>query len=318
MLQYHSTKQHIKLKNRLKPFINTLVVACMFLVSPFVQAQTVANKPGIFYAVTGNGLKDTSWLFGTYHLVKSSYLDGLPVVKKAFDKAQGVVVEIIVDSTQLQGAQSQGMMQRQTLSNLLDKAFADSLDAELRTEIGVGLAQVDQMKPMNIMLTLTMVYAMKDTASALQRYKGLPLDLNFVQQGKQQGKQITALETVESQMQLLFGSLSEMEQAKQLQQFLRNKKQAQALGNELATFWLQQDLNSMNAIYERTRSLYANTGTDFYYLMNDDRNNKWMEKLPALLQQQTQFVAVGALHLMGASGLVAQLRKQGYTVTPIK
>lgn len=318
MLHYHSTKQKTKVKNMLNPLITALVVACMSLTHPSVQAQTVANKPGIFYAITGNGLKDTSWLFGTYHLVKSSYLDGLPVVKKAFDKAQGVVVEIIVDSSKLQAALAQGMMQEQRLSNLLDKPFADSLDAELRTEMGVGLAQVDQMKPISILFNLTVVYMMKDTANALQQYTGLPLDIHFAQEGRQYGKKVTALETVESQMKLMFGSLTEAEQTIQLQQFLRNKWQVKDLSSEMTSFWLQHDLNSLYAFYERTRSLYASTGPDFYYLLNDDRNNKWMKKLPTLLRQQTQFVAVGALHLTGPSGLVAQLRKQGYTVTPIK
>lgn len=318
MLHHHLTKQKLKVKNMLKPIIAAVLIVPLCCTTPSVQAQKVANKPGIFYAITGNGLKDTSWLFGTYHLVKSSYLDGLPVVKNAFAKAQGVVVEIIVDSSKLQAALAQGMMPAQRLSNLLDKPFADSLDAELRTEMGMGLVQVDQIKPMNILANLTMAYMMKDTVNALQQYTGLPLDLGFVQTGKQQGKQVTALETLESQMQVLFSSLSEIEQAQQLQYFLRNKKQVETLGNEMAAFWLQNDLNSMYNYYQHLLSIYPSTGPDFYYLLNEDRNNKWMEKLPALLQQQTQFVAVGALHLPGPTGLVAQLRKQGYTVTPIK
>ena len=37
-----------------------------------LNAQETDNKPGIFYAITGKGLKDTSWLFGTFHLVNNS------------------------------------------------------------------------------------------------------------------------------------------------------------------------------------------------------------------------------------------------------
>jgi uncharacterized protein YbaP (TraB family) len=40
-----------------------------------------------------------------------------------------------------------------------------------------------------------------------------------------------------------------------------------------------------------------------------------MKQLPELLQQQSSFIAVGALHLAGEDGLVAQLRKAGYSVT---
>jgi uncharacterized protein YbaP (TraB family) len=42
-----------------------------------------------------------------------------------------------------------------------------------------------------------------------------------------------------------------------------------------------------------------------------------MKKLPKLMSEQPLFVAVGALHLTGESGLMNQLRKKGYTLTPI-
>jgi uncharacterized protein YbaP (TraB family) len=50
----------------------------------------------------------------------------------------------------------------------------------------------------------------------------------------------------------------------------------------------------------------------------DDRNNHWMQQLPQLMKEQSLFVAVGVLHLVGETGLVQQLRSKGYTVTPVK
>ena len=50
----------------------------------------------------------------------------------------------------------------------------------------------------------------------------------------------------------------------------------------------------------------------------DDRNNHWVQELPALMQEQPLFVAVGALHLVGKNGLVNQLRARGFTLTPVK
>ena len=45
------------------------------------------------------------------------------------------------------------------------------------------------------------------------------------------------------------------------------------------------------------------------------RNDNWMQTLPALFKKQSNFVAVGALHLAGSDGLVEQLKRMGYTVT---
>ena len=36
------------------------------------------------------------------------------------------------------------------------------------------------------------------------------------------------------------------------------------------------------------------------------------------MAKESQFIAVGALHLAGPFGLVLQLQELGYTVTPIK
>ena len=42
------------------------------------------------------------------------------------------------------------------------------------------------------------------------------------------------------------------------------------------------------------------------------RNHRMLESLLPLMSNSTVFVAVGALHLPGDSGLIALLRKQGY------
>jgi len=50
----------------------------------------------------------------------------------------------------------------------------------------------------------------------------------------------------------------------------------------------------------------------------DERNNNWINQLPGMMEKQSLFVAVGALHLVGNSGLVNQLSRLGYTVKPLK
>ncbi|MEM6385906.1 MAG: TraB/GumN family protein [Pseudomonadota bacterium] len=59
----------------------------------------------------------------------------------------------------------------------------------------------------------------------------------------------------------------------------------------------------------------ALTRTNAYLL--DDRNERFFEELVPELNAGGVFVAVGAAHLPGANGLVAMLRRSGYTVTRI-
>lgn len=307
---------HIKHSKGKVIAVRLMAILLMFMVGMLLgfaaNAQETKQKSNL-YAITGNGLKDTSWLFGTYHLVKSSYLNEVPQVMNAFNKAKGVTVELVLDSSKAVVAGSMGLLKDKTLSALLDKPFSDSLDQELKTTLGIGVAQMDRLKPVNVALTLSMVYMVTDTASPLKRYTGSMLDGYFAEKGRSAGKTITELETIEEQMHVLFNSVSDQEQAEQLRYFLRNKSEMIDQGNELLAKWFEHDLDGMFAVSEKGLKVFGNE-TDFLI----DRNAKWMKVLPASLSKGSQFVAVGALHLAGPYGLVSQLQRLGYTLTPIK
>ena len=49
-----------------------------------------------------------------------------------------------------------------------------------------------------------------------------------------------------------------------------------------------------------------------------NRNKKWLDTLPAILDRHNAFIAVGAGHLAGKQGLVEQLRKRGYDVAWVR
>jgi uncharacterized protein YbaP (TraB family) len=56
---------------------------------------------------------------------------------------------------------------------------------------------------------------------------------------------------------------------------------------------------------------------DFQRRLVDDRNQRMVERMQPYLQQGKAFVAVGALHLPGKTGLLERLQQQGYTVTRV-
>jgi uncharacterized protein YbaP (TraB family) len=271
------------------------------------------DKPGIFYSISGNGLKEPSYIYGTYHLIKDSYLNCFPTVKEKLSEAKGVVVEVLIDSSQIGAAREAGMLKDKTLSSLLPASTVDSLDAVLKESIGVGIAAVNNMKPMNITLTLSLVHLLKSSGTSMKQYTGDPLDQYFAQTGKANGKKVTALESIDQQMNILFNSESEEEQVKALRIFLNKKTEMLSMGDSLLHYWLQGDLNKMYGLAEAMN--FSSSGED--YLIKK-RNLAWMEKLPELMQQGSTFIAVGALHLAGPWGLTKLLTDAGYTITPIK
>ena len=311
------------MNNNIKPskakeiIVKATVVIVMFavgmLIGKTIMAQSAQQKAGMFYSVTGNGLKDTSYLFGTYHLIKSSYLNEAPNVLKAFEKASGVITEIVMDPTEMATANTMGLLKEKQLADLLDKPFADSLDAILKADLGAGLMQINNLKPMTVMLTMSMVYMMKDNKQLLNKYTGETLDIYFVDKAKIAKKNITPFETITGQMNLLFNRTTDEEQATALKRFIRNKDTNIKMGNELLKNYFNNDLVSIQNIYE---AALKETGDEDYLVK--ERNNNWMKRLPELIKQDSKFIAVGALHLAGPDGLVKQLQQQGYTVNALK
>ena len=47
-----------------------------------------------------------------------------------------------------------------------------------------------------------------------------------------------------------------------------------------------------------------------------DRNRKWIPRLKKMFGEKPTFVAVGAAHLGGDTGILKLLQKEGYVVSP--
>ena len=87
---------------------------------------------------------------------------------------------------------------------------------------------------------------------------------------------------------------------------------------KLTNAYMRQDLNKMLRISEERKGNQCDTTTGEEDAMIYNRNKAWSEKLPAIMKTAPTFIAVGALHLPGDKGLLNLLKKQGYTVEPVK
>jgi len=47
------------------------------------------------------------------------------------------------------------------------------------------------------------------------------------------------------------------------------------------------------------------------------RNEKWVKKMPKIMQDKPTFFAVGLGHLLGDYGILKLLKSKGYSVSPV-
>ncbi|MDA3924719.1 MAG: TraB/GumN family protein [Kiritimatiellae bacterium] len=81
---------------------------------------------------------------------------------------------------------------------------------------------------------------------------------------------------------------------------------------ETKSAWRKGDLKELeNAALDT----WIDDFPELYKELLVDRNNNWMPQIKAMFgTEETEFILVGALHLSGEQGLIAQLRKAGFKV----
>lgn len=269
----------------------------------------------VLYKIEGNGLKEPSYIFGTHHLAPISVIESFGATEP-FKNATQVVGEI--DMTQnpmeMQMAMQPHMIAPadSTLSKVIPAEDFSVINEEFKKWApmqGMELSMLDGMKPM----VVTTIVTLGITSDAIPDYNpNEQLDTWFQTTGAGEGKKIIPLETAEQQATLLFDFTPISIQAEALVEMLKEPQKAVDSAKQLTEAYMTQDLAQMLSLSEKD-----DEHPEFMEALLDRRNADWITKLPAIFNEGSTFVAVGALHLPGEKGVLEGLRKKGYTVTPL-
>ena len=163
---------------------------------------------------------------------------------------------------------------------------------------------------LNLQLVMGVVIGMGFDAQA-------GVDLHLTREAKKAGKSLMALETLQDQIDM-FEAQPEAEQIRGLERFLDNPKQTVQLMSSMHAGWKAGDVEALD---RDLRGMMAAESPESYRVMNVVRNDQWMPKLQARLDAHgkgdNSLAVVGAMHLLGADGVVEKLRAKGYRVERI-
>lgn len=274
----------------------------------------------LLWKISGKELKSPSYLFGTYHLSPYTFLKGVNGFDKAFDSVQQLICEIdTIDSTvRADFAEKMRMPSDTAYADLLTPREIALLDSVLWKYMMIRSEQLT-VQP-HLVITLLMVAKaeeISETSSDLIKNTD-----DYIRHAAQAVKYpIVALETAEEQLEMLYDHPPLKEQARQLIQTFEHSDRYWKLIQEMNEAYIQQDLYAIETIFQKTQQLsdsFDNPGPspESNELLKK-RNEKWMQRIPGLIRERPSLIAVGALHLPSEYGLIALLRKAGYTVEPI-
>ncbi|HLO38591.1 MAG TPA: TraB/GumN family protein [Lacibacter sp.] len=280
-----------------------LFASFLFVLMSFGQAEP---KSSLLWEITGNDLKQPSYLFGTIHIICKEDFFLPAIVTEKFTNADQVFLELDMDDPMmiLKMMQLLQLPKGQTIKQLFGDSAFKEFDKKYKEITGSSAMMFNTFKPFMLMSMLT-----EKSLSCASRES---YEQTFIAMAAKQKKNIKGLETIEDQV-AVFDSIPDSTEIANLKNMVVDFNKGVEEFKKLVAVYKTQDVDS---IYRLTNQSPELMEAENELLVK--RNSKWIPLMKTNMQQTSCFFAVGAAHLGGDIGVINLLRKQGYTVTPVK
>jgi len=253
--------------------------------------------------------KSVIYLGATCHILRETDYPLPPEFDKAYKASEIVVFE--ADIGKLQDPSTQQKLLAQAMyadRSTIDKHLSAQAYGELRAYCkynNIPLQAFEEFKPSILIVMLTTMELMK--LGVTQQ----GVDSFFYGLANKDQKIVEGLETVEEQINYVV-SMADGNEDDFVTYSINDMKTIKQQFETLANAWRKGDAEKLNELMVTELETKL---PRLYRKLVTDRNSKWLPLIDAYLNTpQTEFILVGAGHLVGPEGLIAVLKKKGYTV----
>jgi len=285
--------------------LKKLSLLIVFLVPFLSQSLAVEQEEkSLLWKISGNGLEQESYLFGTIHLICQDQFKMDDRIMNALNKAKKIALEIDMSDKNM-------MMEMQRLSvnadfqNIKDEFEPEQgkvVDEFLQRKYGVGLDQLGILKPF---VLSTMVLTKMMPCEEISGY-----EMFFVQKAEEEKIPMIGLETIADQVGL-FDQIPLKTQLNDIGDLLMDGKSIKEFETLVAAY-LDEDIDLLYELITKNDMF-----RDFGDILLVDRNRKWISIIVDLIKEETTFIAVGSGHLASETGVIQLLRNAGFDVEPV-
>ncbi|MDE5799503.1 MAG: TraB/GumN family protein [Paramuribaculum sp.] len=272
----------------------------------------VASQAALLWKVTAPGCDKSSYILGSHHLAPASTLDAYPMLDSILTASEMMVCELSADEMNNPALASylQTRMMApadSTLSKVLNPTTYATLDSLLQH---YGLGSAAAYEPMNPMAVGTVIEVFTLMKEMPELMTSVGVDKSMMALATAAGKNVTGLETVERQAEILYG-MPISEQAAALEKLLSSPSEITGKSREMYDLYSAGDIDGLYAL------THSSMTPEEERRLLTDRNSHWVNFLLTLLPTSSVMIVVGAGHLGGPQGLLQLLRDNKYEVTPI-
>jgi uncharacterized protein YbaP (TraB family) len=272
----------------------------------FLSAVTISNAQ-LLWKISGNGLSQNSYLYGTIHVMPKDKFSISPKINEAINASSRMAMEVDLNmdlKTKIKVAQEMILPNGKTLKNYLSADDFKRLNAycldSLKLKKG-KLKKYYRLKP----------FFFSSVVSQEQMGEISSYEMEFMKLAKKRKMELIGLESIEFQMQTI-NKISVEDQAKMLVQEFGSNPTSQF--DDMLNLYLQEDLDGLYKVVSEESDAIP----EFNYNFLEVRNKNWIPVIQKNIATNSFFIAVGAAHLPGENGVIALLRAKGYVVEPVK
>ena len=268
----------------------------------FGLAVSAQEAHSLLWEISGNGLAESSYLYGTMHVSKRIAFRLDDVFYEALDQSEVVALESD-PGTWLDNDELMGFMGPRGNGFYIKGFYTHPFMVKnpSREEMASHLAFNDSR-------VNGILYRSNDEAQDFE--EETYLDMFIYQSGKKFDKRVLALEDLEESAALVArASLNPMKQKPD--EWLQKKMQQQDFSTLLQNAYRDRNINLLDSI---DKGMYTE-----HYLENMlfIRNRNMAQRLDSIVRTAKTFTGIGAAHLPGKRGVIAILRQMGYSVNPL-
>ena len=281
----------------------------LFCLLSFVLIPTKAQ---LLYEVSGNGVKNKSYILATNRLVDMTFLDTIPNVFKCFAQCDKVITEFAFQDYEALSALRQAAVLPDSikLTNFYSESEYTLIDNSLRINIGMGLDQLCRMKP----AYLTEMFRTELFKQWLQFDEQRSMESFFESVASERNIPVIGLDNIGETMYMLFDREPFHWQCTELLKVIEYPENEVKQERILKAMYLDGRLTDIAYQVEGPDNKTSISFSD--YKVYCARNKEWTKRLKPYLKEGKAFITLNAIYLGGEKGLLEQLRAAGYRVRP--
>ncbi len=284
-----------------------LVLIGFFSINAVFAQDSVKFENALLWEISGNQLKEPSYIFGTIHMIPEADFFFPDLWKEKFLKCKTLALEIDINMSlldQIALAKKIMLPEGKSLSDYMDDEDYLDLQSYMLDSLHIKKSKWNQMNKIKPLFSMSLIY--DDLLSNMKTYE---VELNNL--AKKNNMPVKGLETADYQIDVL-NTISIEEQIEMLTGDELTGDPLEEL-EKIVKDYRNQDINQMLQTYKQDPSMLK-----FENELLIQRNKNWIPLIQNLASEGSTFIAVGAMHLPGNNGVLQLLKNAGYAVRPVK